>query len=268
MADKTETDRLIRGEPVVEIGGRLIAVEGPLSIQLDGKRVLGTLMRTPGDDNALVYGFLLTEGLVERSDQILGVTVCEEGHVPRNIALVRLAGEPVDPPERLYAARTSCGLCGAEIIEVLSEAIPPPPEGFTVEHAVVAALPDRMRQYQRSFVATGSTHAAGIFNAGGELLGFGEDVGRHNALDKAVGHALLRGCSLSATVAVLSGRISYEMVLKAGRASCRVIAAVSGVTSLALELAERLGVTLAGFVRGGRMTLYTGAERVTHVPPQ
>jgi FdhD protein len=253
----------------------LLAAEEPLGIRVDGAALTLT-MRTPGDDVELAAGFLVGEAIVASPDDIVAMKVCDGstcGHLDHaedeigNIVDVALApGVAVGPSaRRAFMTTSACGVCGKTSVNDLC-VLPRAPLAADVtvfSPAVIASLPDRLREAQRVFSSTGGLHAAGLFTASGELLVAREDVGRHNAVDKIVGWALLNaklpltGCAL-----LVSGRASFELVQKAVLAGIPLLAAVSAPSSLAAELAEEAGLTLIGFLRGPSMNVYTGAHRV------
>ncbi len=244
-----------------------LAIEEPLEIRVhtddgEGERRLSMTMRTPGDDEELAVGFLYTEGIVQRRAQILGVTR-EPGAVL--VALAAGVRLPASQPQRSFVMTSACGVCGRSSTEGL-RATPPGP--LTANHpqldpAIIPGLPAALLRAQATFAATGGIHAAGLFDARGELGLLREDVGRHNAVDKLVG-ALLLADKLPAldSVLLVSGRASFELVQKAIMAQIPVLAAVGAPSSLAVELAEEAGMTLLGFVREGRFTIYSGATRL------
>ncbi len=253
----------------------LLAGEEPLGIRVDGTALTMT-MRTPGDDVELAAGFLVGEAIVRGRDDIAGMKVCDGtscGHLDHtadeigNIVDVALAaGVAVAAgARRNFMTTSACGVCGKTSIDdicVLPQA-PLSADGTVFAPATLAALPGKLREAQRVFSSTGGLHAAGLFSAAGELLAVREDVGRHNAVDKIVGWAVLQdklplaGCAL-----LVSGRASFELVQKAVLAGIPLLAAVSAPSSLAAELAEEAGLTLVGFLRGQSMNVYTGANRV------
>ncbi len=253
----------------------LLAAEEPLGIRVDGTALTMT-MRTPGDDVELAAGFLVGEAIVRGRDDIAGMKVCDGttcGHLNHtddeigNIVDVALTpGVAVSPgARRNFMTTSACGVCGKTSIDdirVLPQA-PLSADGTVFAPAMLASLPDKLREAQRVFSSTGGLHAAGLFNAAGEMLAVREDVGRHNAVDKIVGWALLQdklplaGCAL-----LVSGRASFELVQKAVLAGIPLLAAVSAPSSLAADLAEEAGLTLVGFPRGQSMNVYTGANRV------
>ncbi|MEE2036550.1 formate dehydrogenase accessory sulfurtransferase FdhD [Nocardiopsis sp. CT-R113] len=246
-------------------------VEEPLEIRLDGEP-LSITMRTPGDDFDLAAGFLVSEGVVSRADEITAIRYCagatEDGSNTYNVLDVSLAPgvpRPDTSLERNFYTTSSCGLCGkASLDAVRTQARWQVSEDAAQVGAdTLTELPDRLREAQRVFDRTGGLHAAGLFTAQGELLALREDVGRHNAVDKLVGWALRSGrLPLSGTVLMLSGRASFELVQKAWMAGIPMMAAVSAPSSLAVDLAEEAGITLAGFLRGTSMNVYAGRHRI------
>jgi FdhD protein len=217
-----------------------------------------TIMCTPTNVEALAVGFLFAEGFIDDMDDVAALAV---GESPLAVA-VRLDSPSGRAVGRNMIVTSSCGFCGARTIEKALESARSCDHSLTVAPAVLADAMQELSDRQEVFRATGGTHAAGVFAPDGGLVSFAEDIGRHNALDKAVGLCLMarretRGCG-----AVLSGRVSLEMVLKAARAGIELLAAVSAPSSLAVEAAERYGMTLCGFVRPGRCNVYTCSERL------
>jgi len=253
----------------------LLAAEEPLGIRVDGAALTMT-MRTPGDDVELAAGFLVGEAIVTARDDIASMLVCDGttcGHAGHsademgNIVDVALAPGVAVPPgaRRNFMTTSACGVCGKTSVNDIC-VLPRAPRDLAAtvfSPAVIASLPGRLREAQRVFSSTGGLHAAGLFTASGELLAVREDVGRHNAVDKIVGWALLNdklpltGCAL-----LVSGRASFELVQKAVLAGIPLLAAVSAPSSLAADLAAESGLTLIGFLRGPSMNVYTGAHRV------
>jgi FdhD protein len=247
------------GTPPVEETCRLV-VEEPLTIDIEGVGCY-TLMCTPGDSMALAVGFAFTEGAIAGLSDIATLNHCEDD--PRVVRL-RLAHVPVgETAPRNLTVASSCGMCGSlRSLEELLADIAPVRETLQVSSGRLQEAAREMRHHQRLFAETGGTHAAGIFNAAGEMLALAEDMGRHNALDKAMGRCLLARRELPGGWAVLSGRVSLELVSKAARAGLELLAAVSAPSSLALEAAEQWNMTVCGFVRGDRATVYTHERRV------
>ena len=248
-----------------------LATEEPLEIRVDSpgleQRRVAVTMRTPGHDFELAAGFLFTEGIVSAQDDVRSVRYCD---VPReeqqyNVVTVDLR-RPYDPEllQRNFYTTSSCGVCGKASLDSISVRCAPVAEGPEVAESVVVALPDRLREAQRVFDRTGGLHAAGLFDMGGTLVKLREDVGRHNAVDKLVGRALLSGeLPLSERVLMVSGRLSFEIVQKAAVAGIPIVCAVSAPSSLAVDAGRRFGMTLVGFRRGSRFNIYTNAERIT-----
>ena len=229
-------------------------------------RPLAVTMRTPGNDFELAVGFCRTEGIVTSADDVDTVAYCLAGvgEQEYNVVTVSLRRPYVDTGrERSFVANASCGLCGATTLDAVEQDCDPVGAGPTVTRSMIASLPERLRASQRVFDATGGLHAAATFRADGELVALREDVGRHNALDKLVGHALLeRRLPLSDLVLMVSGRVSFEIVQKAVVAGIPILCAVSAPSSLAVSAADRLGQTLVGFVRDDRANVYTHPERI------
>lgn len=253
----------------------LLATEEPLEIRLSEDRGeahrVAVTMRTPGADFELAAGFLYGEGLVSAAAELATLRYCTDAAQEYNVVTATLAaGARFDPAllTRNFYTTSSCGVCGKASIEAaLGPACAPVVGDLTLDAATLTALPERLREAQRVFAKTGGLHGAGQFTAAGELVRAREDVGRHNALDKLVGAALLAGeLPLRDAVVLVSGRLSFELVQKAARAGVPVLAGVSAPSSLAVELAEGVGMTLAGFVRGPGFNVYTGGERIA--PPR
>ena len=232
-----------------------LAVEEPLEIRVNGEPVAVT-MRTPGDDEELALGFCLTEGL-----RPLAARVPED--LAANTVDVEAPDANLDRIRRSFYTSSSCGVCGKGALEAVAVEAPFIESDLAVPFSVMATLPDRLHEAQAAFALTGSLHATGLFAADGELRCLREDVGRHNAMDKVVGWALGEGLlPLTGSLLCVSGRLSFELVQKAAVAGCPVLVAVGGPSSLAVELADDRGVTLCGFVRDGRGTVYTHPARI------
>lgn len=248
-----------------------LVAEEPLEIRVAG-RPLTVTMRTPGHDVDLAAGFCLTEGVVGTIEDVTTIRYCAgataDGVNTYNVLEVDLApGVPAPDAslERNFYTTSSCGVCGKASLEAVrtKSRFGVRADPMTVPAAALTAMPAELRRAQRVFARTGGLHAAGLFRPGGELVVLREDVGRHNAVDKVIGHALREGLvPLQGTVLLVSGRASFELAQKALMAGIPVLAAVSAPSSLAVELAEEAGLTLVGFLRGDSMNIYTGAERV------
>ena len=244
-----------------------VTVEEPLEIRIDDEPV-AVVMRTPGDDFDLVAGFLLTEAILPEPAGLGAISYCPSASPPneRNVVDVRLAdGLAFDAAgiKRNFYATSSCGVCGKASIDQVRLEARRELADFEVAGATLHGLPDRLREAQDQFERTGSLHAAGLFDPAGELLALREDVGRHNAVDKLVGHFVAAGrWPPSASVLMVSGRTSFEIVQKARLAGVGFIASVSGPSSLAVDLAREAGVTLTGFVRGQGFNVYANQRRL------
>ncbi len=245
-----------------------LAGEEPLEIRV-GEHPLTVTMRTPGDDLDLAAGFLFTEGLIQRREQILSIehaTNCkatERG----NIVQVKLSADvalDLEKAQRNFFAASSCGICGkASIDAVRARGVKAPNRDFHVSPETICAMPEKLRSKQQIFGRTGGLHAAGLFDAKGELLAEREDIGRHNAVDKIAGWALRDGkLPLSQCVLMVSGRGGFEIVQKAAMAGVPVVASVSACSSLAVQFAREMGMTLIGFLRDRRFVVYSGDERI------
>jgi FdhD protein len=232
-----------------------VAIEEPLEIRAGGE-ALAVTMRTPGHDEELAVGFLHGEGLLAGPVEAVGPTADLAGNVVEVRAPLRRL-----PAGRRFYTTSSCGVCGKGALDEVAVHAPRLEAGPQVERALLAALPDRLRQ--PGFEATGGLHATGLFTPAGELLAVREDVGRHNAMDKLVGRAVLDGdVPLRDRILCVSGRLSFELVQKAVVAGCPVLVGVGAPTSLAVELAADRNLTLCGFARGRHVNVYTGTERI------
>jgi FdhD protein len=241
--------------PAGDAAEEVLAVEEPLEIRIGGAPVAVT-MRTPGHDEELALGFCLTEGLEP-------VAARAPDDLAANTVEVEAAAFDPERVKRHFYTSSSCGVCGKGAIEAVQVAAPRVESRLEVRESVISSLPERLRESQRAFAATGGLHATGLFTASGALLCVREDVGRHNALDKVVGWAFETGAlPLEDCVLCVSGRLSFELVQKASVAGCPVLVAVGAPSSLAVELAEDRGLTLCGFVREGRVTVYTELWRI------
>lgn len=252
-----------------------LAAEEPMEIRVGG-RPLAVTMRTPGDDFDLAAGFLVSEGVLHAAGDVAAIRYCAgataDGGNTYNVVDVALApGVPAPDAslERNFYTTSSCGLCGKAGLDAVrtSAAWSVAGDPLHVTPALLASLPGALRAAQKVFDSTGGLHAAGLFTGDGELLCLREDVGRHNAVDKVVGHALRSGLlPLRHSVLMVSGRASFELVQKAVMAGIPLLAAVSAPSSLAVDLAEESGLTLVGFLRGESMNVYAGAERLAAAP--
>jgi FdhD protein len=239
-----------------------LAVEAPLSLALDAE-VLAVLMRTPGHDLELAAGWLLVESGVERAEDI--ATMREIRDVDADRVQIRLRLDVRPPRARAFVTSAACGVCSTDVLDLSLLATGPlRSPGWTVSAELLADLPERMRPHQRAFARTGGIHAAALADPAGELLVVREDIGRHNAIDKVNGWALMQGLvPMTDHLLVVSGRVSFEIVQKAVAVGVAGIVAVSAPSSLAVDLAREYGLFLAGLVRPGRMNVYAGAELVT-----
>jgi FdhD protein len=245
-----------------------LAAEEPLEIRV-GDDPLSVTMRTPGHDRELAAGFLFTEGLVQRREQILKLESAEpqDGTNRGNLIQAELAPEAAPDfvkMKRHFFAASSCGICGrASIDSIRSRLLAAPNPDFRLDAEILVRMPDALRSSQDVFQRTGGLHAAALFNPQGKLLVLREDIGRHNAVDKVIGWALLEGrMPLSDSVLLVSGRGGFEIVQKSIVAGVPVVASVSAPSSLAVQLARELRLTLIGFLRGRRFVIYAGEERV------
>ena len=232
-----------------------VAVEEPLEIRVEGRPIAVT-MRTPGADEELALGFLFGEGLIEAAHD-----AGPASDLAANVVEVR---GPLrrEPSSRSFYATSSCGICGKGALEEVAVRSVAVAAGPTVPRALLAELPDRLRQ--PAFELTGGVHATGLFDPSGELVCVREDVGRHNAMDKVIGWALReRLVPLSSHILCVSGRLGFELAQKAAVAGCPILVGVGAPTSLAIDLARERGMTLAGFARAGRVGVYAGSERVS-----
>jgi FdhD protein len=251
-----------------------LATEEPLELRLVAGGATATVavtMRTPGADFELAAGFLYGEGILTGREQIASISYCTDHQVDAeqrynivNLALAVGVLPDLRALERHFMTSSACGVCGKASLDALElRGCPVVPPGPTVDPAVLRRLPEALRQGQGLFESTGGLHAAGLFTADGELVALREDVGRHNAVDKLVGWALLEGrLPLHHHLLMVSGRSSYEILQKALAAGIPVVCAVSAPSSLAVELARRFGMTLVGFLRGERFNVYAGEERL------
>ena len=258
----------VRGESL-EVRDDRVVGEAPLEIRAAGPRqdpvAVAVTMRTPGHEDELAVGFLRTEGLIEGPEVVgtsAGDPASSASPTTRSSSAWR-AVRRVEVAERHFVATASCGICGKASIDEIALRCEPLAPGPVVPRAVILALPDLLRAAQRAFDETGGLHAAGLFTPSGELIAIREDVGRHNALDKLIGSQVLAGAlPLRDRILMVSGRVSFEIVQKAAVAGIPIVAAVSAPSDLAIETAERLGVTLVGFLRGDGFNVYAHDNRI------
>jgi FdhD protein len=250
-----------------------LATEEPLEIRLRAgseRRTVAITMRTPGNDFELVAGFLHNEGVVTELADLRGMSYCLSDEVDPdqqyNIVNVELAsaGLPaLDRLERHFTTTSACGVCGKANLDALHlRGVRPLAGDVLVDAATIVALPEKLRAKQRVFETTGGLHAAALFDRSGSLVAVREDVGRHNALDKLIGWAILNRRPLGESLVLVSGRSSYEIVQKALAAGIPIVCSVSAPSSLAVDVAREFGVTLVGFLRGSRFNVYTHASRI------
>ena len=233
----------------------VVAVEEPLEIRIDGEPIAVT-MRTPGHDEELALGFCLTEGIPATS-------AAPTPDLAANTIDVDAAGYDVSRARRSFYTTSSCGVCGKGALDAVAVEAPRVESALRVSATLASSLPDRLRASQPTFAATGGLHATGLFDAEGELLCLREDVGRHNAMDKVIGWAARSGrLPLANSILCVSGRLSFELVQKAAVAGCPILVAVGAPSSLAVDLARDRGITLCGFVREGRLNVYTEQWRI------
>ena len=244
----------------------VIAREEPLEIRVEG-RAVAVVMRTPGHDEELAAGFLVSEGVVKSARDVLEVSQCPSvNNEHGNVVDVLLGGAVVnwDHLTRHVFSASSCGICGKTSLESVFGQFPAvEPSNWQITPEWLSALPERLRAAQPTFAQTGGLHACAVFDRQGEILCVREDVGRHNALDKILGFALMNGLlPLRDHVLLLSGRVSFEMMQKALAAGIPLVAAISAPSSLAVDFAQTSGQTLVGFLRGETMNVYAHAERL------
>ena len=245
----------------------IVASEEPLEIRVRGQAIAIT-MRTPGHDEELATGFLLSENILQNRSDITEIAHCREGNAAEhdnilNVFLAPSVNVNLEQLTRHVFASSSCGLCGKASIESVKQQFPSIESQTTISGDLISSLPDTLRKAQPTFDQTGGLHAAGIFSLEGKLLVSREDIGRHNAVDKSIGHLFLAGANLEKTILMVSGRVSFEILQKALAARIPIIAAVSAPSSLAVEFAQQNNQILAGFVRGETLNIYSGADRVT-----
>jgi len=254
-----------------EAGARVddqLAAEEPLEIRIGGQP-LTVMMRTPGHDRELALGFLFGEGIIRSAEDVTALRILPNGEHPdlENVIDIELASSApgVDRRwQRNFLSASSCGLCGVSSIEAIHQAAPPLPDGdLVIDPEVIYGLDARLRAEQAIFSRTGGLHAAGLFTLEGQPVAVREDIGRHNAVDKVIGHAASRGLlPLDRHILMVSGRTSFEIVQKALQARIPVLVAVSAPSSLARDLAQASNQTLIGFLRGRSLNVYSGRQRI------
>lgn len=259
MTDAVSKHRVLRFRGTAETVSDDLVVEEPIEIRL-GDVPLAVVMRTPGDDADLVLGFAITEGIVPGPEAVSGVRALGEGRWSLDLA----DGVSIDPEQfkRNFYATSSCGVCGKASIDAIRVAGSRPPKGPVVTAKVILDLPPRLLERQDAFHSTGGLHAAGAFDPSGSIIAAREDVGRHNAVDKVVGHLARMSWPLRPLGLIVSGRVSFEIVQKAAVAGISLVCGVSAASSLAVELGEEFGMTVVGFLRDSGFTVYSGAERI------
>ena len=252
----------------------VLATEEPLEILLragEEQRTLAITMRTPGSDYDLAIGFLHNEGIIHGKDDFTGMTYCVDDNQQEYNSLrvqLKAASFPdLHQLERHFFTNSACGVCGSTMLDDLRERnIPALPPGPVIDPSLITSLPEKLRQSQDLFESTGGLHAAALFDVDGNLLAVREDVGRHNALDKLIGWGLLHDeLPFHNRIVMVSGRASYELLQKSYVAGVSVFCAVSAPSSLAVDVAQRFGMTLVGFLRGNRFNVYTGNQRIKAV---
>jgi FdhD protein len=259
----------VRGKSL-EVRADRVAAEEPLEIRAAGPGQdpvpVAVTMRTPGHEDELAVGFLRSEGLIDGTE-LRGTRFGDPSALsaPDDTIVVQLDRrfDPSVVAERHFVATASCGICGKASLDEVAIRADPLPEGPVVSRALILSMPDALRAAQAAFEATGGLHAAGLFAPDGTLVAIREDVGRHNALDKVIGSQVLaRAMPLHNRVLMVSGRVSFEIVQKAAVSGIPIVCAVSAPSSLAIDLAERLGVTLVGFLRGDGFNVYAHDRRI------
>lgn len=257
VADCVDIFRL-RGAACAERVADRVIVEEPVTIMVDRVGSF-TVMCTPSDLEALAVGFVYSEGMIHNADDVMAI--CAKDDLPNVI------GIEIREPAQFGIARnlvvaSSCGMCGVRNIQKMLSDVPACPHSLQVPQSLLLEVAEKLRPMQTTFALTGSSHAAALFDRDGAILAFAEDIGRHNALDKAIGKCLLARQATSGCGVVLSGRVSLEMIAKAARAGVELVVAVSGVSSYAIAAAKQWNITLCGFVRNGRINIYTDPTRI------
>lgn len=252
--------RVFHDRPHPEMIEDSLVVESLLNLDIRDVGSYGILC-SPNERRELAVGFAFSEGMIESRNDIRFLRECEDD--PGTIRMGIARPERVSEGQRNLLVVSSCGMCGSQVsMEEQLRRLPSVTDRLRLPRRLMSELPARMVAQQGLFARTGGAHAAALFTSGADLLALGEDVGRHNALDKAIGHCLLAGTRLDGSILVLSGRVSFELMAKAARAGVELIAAISAPSALAVDAATRCNVTLCGFVREGRFTVYTHPWRV------
>ncbi len=259
MTDPVTRRRVVKVKGQAAIFDDDLVVEEPMEIRLDGTS-LAVVMRTPGHDADLALGFAITEGIVTTPEDIADVVFLGDGRWN----LVTSDEVTIDPAQfqRNFYSTSSCGVCGKASIDAIRIAGARPPPGPVVTVDTIVSLPSKLLRHQDAFQSTGGLHAAAVFEGSGEILAVREDVGRHNAVDKVIGHLARRGWPLPSLGLMVSGRVSFEITQKAAVAGISLICGVSAASSLAVDVAEEFGMTVVGFLRDGGFTAYTGEQRI------
>ena len=241
-----------------------VVIEEPLEVRVNGASITVT-MRTPGDDFDLAIGLLWTEGIIKSREEIGTIAYCPDEEQPElknvvNVVLVDSARK-IESSRRLWS-NSSCGLCGKATLDAIHQSCRPIVSSLQVSPELLFSLPSRLRLAQANFERTGGIHAVALFDSSGSLLVLREDIGRHNAVDKVLGAALMGGLSLPDTIMMVSGRLGFEIAQKAVVAGVPLVASISAASSLAIELAAEFGMTAIGFLRGQSMNVYSCSDRV------
>jgi len=256
---QVETIKFDQAHPEGQSKHDVVISEGPLNIQVDGTTY--TLLRTQGNDRELVAGFLFTEGLIESVDDIMILTECQDAPDVINVT----TSTTKEKPRRNLIMTSSCGLCGREDIRGLLQSLEQVESTLQITPTLLYGVSEKIREQQPLFCSTGSAHASALIDSSGSIRCVREDVGRHNALDKIIGHSLMHGLPMNDMVVFLSGRISFELIIKAARARIPVLAAVGAPTGAAVDAAAQLGITLCGFLRDNSVSVYTHCGRIIAV---
>ncbi len=262
MADFQEKKflKIISRENAEVVGS--IASEESLSLIVNGKP-FAVMMRTPGHEKELVLGFLYSDGIINDLSDVQTILYSRENPNEIHLELAPGYAKKIKDHQRATEIRSSCGICGSRSLEDLIKNLKTIPKNISIGRQLLATLPAKMKEAQVLFRKTGGVHGVAMFSFSGELLLCREDIGRHNALDKLIGHGLKNGTTFHDKILLLSSRSSYEMVAKAARAGFPVVAAISAPTTLAVDLADTLGITLIGFLRGEEFNLYTHPQRIS-----